>query len=164
MIQVFGDCELDEARFELRRRGTVVKIEPKTFDLLAYLIRCADRVVSKDELLDAVWPDQVVSESVLPKCVAAARRAVGDARTPARVIQTVHGRGYRFIAAVERRDPVEPAAAAAPPSAPFVGHVQAMARLRQAMESSLAGRGRVARTLLAAARTSEQRPHTSAIG
>ena len=145
MIQLFGDCELDEARFELRRRGAVVKIEPKTFDLLAYLIRCADRVVSKDELLDAVWPDQVVSESVLPKCVAAARRAVGDARTPARVIQTVHGRGYRFIAAVERRDPVpSPRLARRPPSAPFVGHVQAMARLRQALESSLAGRGRVA--------------------
>src|SRR5215510_13346159 len=103
MIHLFGDCELDEARFELRRRGELVKIEPKTFDVLAYLIRSPDRVVSKDELLDALWPGQTVSESVLPKCVAAARRAVGD--TPARcsVIQTVHGRGYRFIAPLKTR-------------------------------------------------------------
>src|SRR5215470_8277996 len=103
MIRVFRDCELDEARFELRRGGAVVKVEPKTFDVLAYLVRCADRVVSKDELLDALWPGQSVGESVLPKCVAAARRAVGD--TPARcsVIQTVHGRGYRFIAPLKTR-------------------------------------------------------------
>ena len=80
MIHAFADCEVDEARFELCRRGAVVKVEPKTFDVLAYLVKCADRVVSKDELLDAVWPGQAVSESVLPKCVAAARRAVGDTR------------------------------------------------------------------------------------
>ena len=103
MVYVFGDCEIDEARFELRRRGAVVKVEPKTFDVLSYLIKCADRVVSKDELLDAVWPGQTVSESVLPKCVAAARRAVGTARGRGEVIQTVHGRGYRFVADVRLR-------------------------------------------------------------
>src|SRR5262245_40464376 len=145
MIHVFSECELDETRFELRRRGTVVKLEPKTFDLLAYLVRAADRVVSKDELLDAVWPGQVVSESVLPKCVAAARRAVGDARTPGSVIQTVHGRGYRFVAPVATRTAMTADAGDATSFlVPFVGHTQAMARLRQALESALAGRGRVA--------------------
>jgi hypothetical protein len=70
MVHVFGECELDEELFELRRRGKVVKIEPKVFNGLAYLLGHRERVASKDELLDALWPDQVVSESVLPKCVA----------------------------------------------------------------------------------------------
>ena len=146
MIHVFGDCELDEARFELRRCGAVVKVEPKTFDVLAYLVKCADRVVSKDELLDAVWPGQVVSESVLPKCVAAARRAVGDTRAPQPVIRTVHGRGYRFVAPLQVRAAAAPAdgpPAVAPFLAPFVGHAHALERLRHALESALAGRGRV---------------------
>src|SRR5260221_14499710 len=98
MIYVFRDCELDEARFELRRGGAVVKLEPKTFDVLAYLIRSPERVVSKDELLDAVWPGQSVSESVLPKCVAAVRPAVGDPPPRGTTIQTVHGRGHRLAA------------------------------------------------------------------
>src|SRR5215468_9485059 len=127
MIHVFQDCELDETRFELRRDGAVVKVEPKTFDVLRYLISCADRVVSKDELLDAVWPGQVVSESVLPKCIAAARRAIGDEGRTA-MIQTVHGRGYRFVAAVQTRE--RPAAADVPEGAPlrtpFVGHAHAL--------------------------------------
>ena len=145
MIHVFGDCELDEARFELRRRGVAVKIEPKTFDVLAYLIKCADRVVSKDELLDAVWPGQSVSESVLPKCVAAARRAVGDAPARPAIIRTVHGRGYRFVALVQRRAAAESPAdrTLRPLLAPFVGHAHALARLRFGLESALAGRGRV---------------------
>src|SRR5215470_15913533 len=146
MIHVFHDCELDEARFELRRRGVAIKLEPKTFDVLAYLVTCADRVVSKDELLDAVWPGQTVSESVLPKCVAAARRAIGDGGTRATMIQTVHGRGYRFIAPVQSRDAAPRAGESepAPLRTPFVGYVQAMTRLRQALESALAGHGRIA--------------------
>src|SRR5262249_11641277 len=103
MIHTFADCELDGERFELRRRGTPVKLERKVFDVVAYLVRHADRVVTKAELLDAVWPDLAVSESVLPKCIAAARRAVGDSRERPTVIQTVHGRGYRLIAPIAIR-------------------------------------------------------------
>ena len=143
MIHAFRDCELDEARFELRRGGAVVKLEPKTFDVLAYLIRAPDRVVSKGELLDAVWPGQSVSESVLPKCVAAARRAVGDAPPRGTIIQTVHGRGYRFVAPVQTRIGGEPTVAAPTFVTPFVGHRQAMDSLRRALESALAGHGRM---------------------
>ena len=73
MIHAFRGCELDEKLFQLRRRGRVVKLEPKAFDLLAYLLRHRDRVVPKQELLRAVWPDVAVTESVLPSCVAAVR-------------------------------------------------------------------------------------------
>src|SRR5262245_1399022 len=122
-IHRFADCELDDSRYELRRGGAVVKVEPKTFDVLAYLVRCSDRVVTKDELLDALWPGQAVSESVLPKCIAAARRAVGDARTPGAVIQTVHGRGYRFVAPVATRTAMTADAGDATSFlVPFVGH------------------------------------------
>src|SRR5262249_58281898 len=64
LVHCFADCELDEMLFQLRRRGRVVKIEPKVFDVLAYLLRHRERVVSKAELLDTLWPDQAVSESV----------------------------------------------------------------------------------------------------
>jgi DNA-binding winged helix-turn-helix (wHTH) protein len=71
MIHCFEQCELDDERFELTRHGQPVKLEPKVFDVLLYLLRHHERVVTKDELLDAVWPGVNVSESVLPKCVAA---------------------------------------------------------------------------------------------
>jgi DNA-binding winged helix-turn-helix (wHTH) protein/tetratricopeptide (TPR) repeat protein len=147
MIHAFGECELDEELFQLRRRGEVVRVEPKVFDLLVHLVRHRQRVVSKDELLDSVWPGQSVSESVLPKCVTAARRAVGD---PGReVIATVHGRGYRFVAAVDERTaaptaaPDTPAEAARPFSTPFVGRTQSMERLELGLESAAAGKGRL---------------------
>ena len=104
MTHHFADCELDRERFALRRAGAAVKVEPKVFDVLAYLLDHRERVVTKDELLAALWPDEAVSESVLPRCIAAARRAVGDDRAAQRVIQTVHGRGYRFVAEVGAGD------------------------------------------------------------
>src|SRR5262245_10673105 len=146
MIHAFGECELDEELFQLRRRGDVVRVEPKVFDLLSYLVRHRQRVVSKEELLDAVWPGQVVSESVLPKCVTAARRAVGD--EDHHLIATVHGRGYRFVAPVDERHPparhdAAPAPAATPAfSTPFVGREHAMERLRHGLEAACSGSGR----------------------
>ena len=54
MVYGFGECELDEELYQLRRRGAVIKVEPKVFDLLVHLVRHRDRVVSKDDLLDAI--------------------------------------------------------------------------------------------------------------
>ena len=89
----FGECEIRRESFSLLRRSRPVKIEPKVFDVLLYLVDRRDRVVTKHELLDALWPGEAVSDSVLPRCIAAARRAVGDTRARQRVLQTVHGRG-----------------------------------------------------------------------
>jgi DNA-binding winged helix-turn-helix (wHTH) protein/tetratricopeptide (TPR) repeat protein len=143
MIHAFRGCELDEELFQLRRRGRVVKLEPKAFDLLAYLLRHRDRVVPKLELLRAVWADVVVTESVLPSCIGAVRRAVGDDRARARVIQTVHGRGYRFVAEVEERSGSGPAPGATPAASPFVGREHALDRLRGGLDAALAGRGQL---------------------
>jgi pimeloyl-ACP methyl ester carboxylesterase/DNA-binding winged helix-turn-helix (wHTH) protein len=105
VIYAFGDYELDLRRFELRRDGIVCPVEPQVFDVLAHLMGERDRVVTKEELLDEVWGDRFVSESALTSRIKAARRAVGDDGRAQRVVRTVHGRGYQFVAPVEERDP-----------------------------------------------------------
>jgi DNA-binding winged helix-turn-helix (wHTH) protein len=103
MIYVFGDYELDLRRCELRYTGKPAKLEPQVFNVLAYLIQHRDRVVSKQDLIDSLWPGRFVTDATLTSQVMAVRRAVGDRGREQRVIQTLHGRGYRFIAAVEER-------------------------------------------------------------
>lgn len=103
MIYVFGEFELDTSLFELRKSGRPCKIEPQVFNVLSYLLHHRDRVVTKEELLDQVWPDRSVSEASLSQRLMAARKAVGDSGRTQRVIQTLHGRGYRFIAPIEER-------------------------------------------------------------
>ncbi len=105
MIYVFGDYELDTQRHELRHAGTPCPLEPQVYAVLLYLIRHNDRVVSKQELLDQVWPETFVSESTLYQRLRAVRQAVGDSGRAQRVIKTVHKQGYRFSAMVEERQP-----------------------------------------------------------
>jgi DNA-binding winged helix-turn-helix (wHTH) protein len=156
----FGDFAIDGSLYELRRRGRRVRIEPKALDLLGYLIRHRDRVVSKDELLAAIWPGEFVSEAALTYCVKAVRKAVGDTGASQRIIATVRSRGYRFIAAVDEQPAALPerpsanldTAAAAPRSLPgsldrssfYVGREAAMTQLHAALANTLAGHGRIA--------------------
>ena len=106
MIFAFGAHELDTRVYELRRAGTgALPIEPQVFDVLAYLVQHRDRVVSKEELLEKLWPDRFVTEATLTSRLKAARRVVGDTGKDQSIIRTHHGRGYRFVAAVEERDP-----------------------------------------------------------
>jgi DNA-binding winged helix-turn-helix (wHTH) protein len=144
MIHAFGVFELDDSLFELRHEGRMVKLPPKTFDLLLYLVRHRDRVVSKTELLDKLWPGEHVTEAVLPTNVSAARTALGDARGRSGMIQTVHGRGYRFVASVEERL----ASGETPPDVAeirlFVGRDDVMGELTAQLGDCFAGRGRVA--------------------
>ena len=139
MVLAFGNFELDEELYALRRRGRPVKLEPKVFDVLAFLLRRRARVVTKDELLDALWPGEAVSESVLPRCIAAARRAVGDTRGRGKIIQTLHRRGYRFVAPVTEGAGASVAPAPAERREPFVGRDAQLAALRAALERSAAG-------------------------
>jgi pimeloyl-ACP methyl ester carboxylesterase len=114
MVYTFEDCELDPARFELRRDGEAVHVERQVFDVLAYLLAHRDRVVTKVELLDAVWGDRFVSDSALTSRLKAARRAIGDDGRGQRLIATVYGVGYRFVASVDdEEDPTSSVAAVA---------------------------------------------------
>lgn len=99
-MYAFDDCEVDPRRFELRRGGQPVHVEPQVFALLTYLIMHRDRVVAKTELLDSVWGDRYVSESALTSRIKALRRALGDDGVRQRIIATMHGIGYRFVAPV----------------------------------------------------------------
>ena len=111
MIFEFDGCELDLERYVLRRAGVIQPVEPQVFDVLAMLIRERRRVVSKTELLDAVWRNRFVSESALTSRVKAARQAIGDDGRAQRLIRTVHGRGYQFVGDVDERTAAVPKAA-----------------------------------------------------
>jgi len=101
VIYRFADCELDTELYELRRGGAAQPVEPQVYDLLRYLIENRDRTVTKDDLHAAIWQGRIVSESALSSRIKAARQAVGDSGRDQRVIRTLHGRGFRFIAPVE---------------------------------------------------------------
>ena len=105
MIFAFEDFVLDPERRELRRGGDLLAIEPQIFDLLQYLIQNRERVVSRDELIAAVWGGRIVSESTLSSRINALRCAVGDNGRDQRVIRTFSKKGIRFVAAVEYTKP-----------------------------------------------------------
>jgi DNA-binding winged helix-turn-helix (wHTH) protein len=111
VVLAFGDgLELDTAQFELRRVGRAVPLEPQAFDVLTYLVSHRDRVVSKEELMDAVWGGRFVAETAVTSRIKQVRRALGDDGQTQGLVRTVHGRGYRFVAPVQDRDVVGPAA------------------------------------------------------
>jgi len=107
----FGDFELDVALFEVRRAGTRIAVEPQVFNLLVYLAQNSDRTVTKDEVFRAIWGDRVVSEAALSSQIKAARKVLGDDGSSQHMIRTVHGRGFRFLAPVEKAAPAPIAAA-----------------------------------------------------
>ena len=97
----FGDYTLDVTERLLLRRGSPLTLPPKTFDLLAVLVSCPGRLLTKDELLKRVWPDSFVEESNLAYHVFALRRALGEKPDGSQYVETIPKSGYRFVADVE---------------------------------------------------------------
>jgi TolB-like protein/Flp pilus assembly protein TadD len=97
---LFGDYVLDTARRELSRGGQQVALEPQVFDLLVYLLKSRERVVSKDDLLASVWGGRIVSDATLDSRITAARRVVGDSGAAQTLIRTFPRRGVRFVGEV----------------------------------------------------------------
>ncbi|HXF89318.1 MAG TPA: winged helix-turn-helix domain-containing protein [Xanthobacteraceae bacterium] len=112
MRYLFEDYALDSDRRELVRGAKPIAVEPQVFDLLHYLIRNRDHVVSKDELFASVWNGRVVSESALSTRVNAARLAVGDSGAAQRLIRTFPRRGLRFVGEVREEPDTQGRAAA----------------------------------------------------
>jgi adenylate cyclase len=104
LLYSFEDFSLDTARRELRRGGTLIALQPQVFDLLEYTIRNRERVVTKDDLLAAVWNGRIVSESTLSTRINAARSAIGDSGEKQRLLRTTHGKGIRFVGAVREEE------------------------------------------------------------
>jgi len=98
MTLSFGDYEIDLKRRELRRAKRPVHVEPQVFDLLVYLVRNRNRVVSKDDLIASVWDGRTVSDSTFASRINAARKAIGDSGVDQKLIRTVPRKGFRFVA------------------------------------------------------------------
>lgn len=97
MVHAFSDFELNAAAFELRRCGKRVAVEPQVLRLILLLIDNADRLVSRDEIIDQVWGGRIVSDSALSSRIKSARHALGDSGTSQHMIRTIHGHGFRFV-------------------------------------------------------------------
>ena len=94
----FADFRLDPDNACLWRGTQPLALTPKAFDVLHYLVTHPDRLVTKDTLLDAVWPETAISDVVVRIAIGELRRALGDTAQAPRFIATVHRRGYRFVA------------------------------------------------------------------
>jgi len=110
---LFEDYTFDTERRELHRGADAVSITPQVFDLLDYLIRNRERVVSKDDLISAVWNGRIVSDAALTTRLNAARNAIGDSGDAQRLLKTLPRKGFRFVGSVRegKRPAVAPVAA-----------------------------------------------------
>ena len=112
-ILSFGPFRLDPADRKLWRGSELVELKPKVFDTLYFLVSNPGRVLSKEEIIRAIWPDRFVSDANLMQNVFLLRRALGESETGTKYIANFHGRGYQFLVPVDSHDPVP---AAQPPS------------------------------------------------
>ena len=97
----FGEFRLEVGKRLLLRRGEAVSLTPKVFETLLQLVRHRGKVIAKDDLMRAVWPDTVVEENNLNQNISALRRVLGESRGEHRYIATIPGKGYHFLASVE---------------------------------------------------------------
>src|SRR5262249_39723725 len=142
----FADCVLDTTLYVLHRAGQPVRLRPKAFQVLVYLLAQRHRVVPKQELCEQVWPRQFISDATLESTMATVRRALGDTRQAQRMIQTLRGYGYRFVAPVDEwADPLphtvngtSPPVEDAPADAPREGVADALQTAQEIPRPALA--------------------------
>ena len=154
MLYRFEDYTLDTQCYELRYAGVPCHLEPQVFAILRYLLAHRERVVSRQELLEHIWPERYISETTLDHRVMQARQAIGDSGQTQRAIQTLRGRGYRFVGTVEEcLAPLSPAvqvpapvgSSPLPPLSPppLVGRDTELAQLHQWYAAACQGRRQV---------------------
>src|SRR5262245_3769226 len=140
---VFSSFRLDRRAGELTRAGAAIPLRPKTWAVLLYLAERPGELVTKDDLLDAVWPDVAVNPETLTKSISELRLALGDDAASPRFITTVHRRGFRFVPEPYAAPPAE-----GPPSGgheshasirPVVGRAAERQRLLRCFDKAAAG-------------------------
>jgi DNA-binding winged helix-turn-helix (wHTH) protein len=145
LIFRFDEFELDPAVPELRRSGTLVKVDTLVLRLLAVLVRRAGQLITKRELVSEVWNDRAVSENVITVSMSRLRRALAHKKGEREFVVNLHGRGYRFVRPVTSgeaeasRWPIGPAVVGGGP--PFVGRDAVMRRMRALLQDAAAGHG-----------------------
>src|SRR2546422_5482655 len=103
-VFLFDDVRVEPSTFRVFKAGDAVSLEPKAVSLLLFLIENRGRLIEKDEILDTIWEGTNVTENALAREIGKLRKALGDDPKAARYIQTVHTRGYHFIAEVKQTD------------------------------------------------------------
>jgi DNA-binding winged helix-turn-helix (wHTH) protein len=144
IMQEFPPFRLDPVNQCLWRLSTTgdderILLPPKAFDVLRYLVAHAGRLVTPEELLEAVWPDTYVQPEVLRNHVFTIRRVLGDSPTEPRFVETLPRRGYQFIAAISDRAAAEPPAPTSSAPAPMVGREPALEALRGYLRRAVQG-------------------------
>lgn len=162
MFLRFGAFELDERRFELRQDGRVVAVQPQVLEVIRYLARNPDRLVTRDELLRAAWGGVSVGDAAISRAIKEARRVLGDDARRPNVIETVRGRGFRFklgvswvegdpgpdgrrmsLASAPAQEWSRPGRACTADDRPFIGRAEELAVLAANVADALAGSGRL---------------------
>ncbi|WP_437526961.1 AAA family ATPase [Sorangium sp. So ce726] len=143
----FGPYEADERKFELRRRGAVVPVQRQVLEIILFLARSGDRLVTRDELIAGPWRGTVVSDAALDRGIMLARRVLAEG-TDENFIVTVRGKGFRFAETVHavpepEEAPGLPEATAGLPARALVGREQELACLMRALAAARAGEGAV---------------------
>ena len=119
MIYRVNNVEIDTSNFQLTENGAPISVEPKVFDLIVYMVTNRNRLITRQELFDNIWPGRIVSDTSLSNHIKSARKALGDDGQKQRVIKTVHGRGYQFVAETESlTEPVNTPDVSQTPTAP----------------------------------------------
>ena len=113
MIYHVGPYRIDCDTYEVMRDGEVIATEPQVFEVLVFLIENRQRVVTRDDLVEAIWKGRHVSDAAISSRISSARKAVGDDGRSQAAIRTIHGRGFQFVAAVEALDDQDPVPASA---------------------------------------------------
>jgi len=97
MIFQFDHFEIDTKNFTLSIDGKPISVEPLVFNVIAFLVQNRDKLVSREEIFNEIWPDRVVSETALSNHIKSARKTLGDDGSRQKYIKTIHGRGYQFV-------------------------------------------------------------------
>ncbi|MET0388203.1 MAG: AAA family ATPase [Polyangiales bacterium] len=141
----FGDFTFDPVRRELRKQGTVLKVDPQQIDLLACFLSSPGVLLSKHELLQRVWDGRAIADSALSVAIAKLRKVLGDSASTHEYIENRYGRGYRFllpVVVVETPRLDEPVAPTLEPVAvPLVGRVEYLQQLTTALGRIMRGEG-----------------------
>src|ERR1700723_510723 len=116
-VFLFDDVEVREREFSLTKAGKVLSIEPKAFRTLLFLLHNPQKLITKDELLHAIWGDTAVTEGSLTRCIWLLRSVLGDDIRSPRYLETLPTAGYRFVAPVEERVESNGSECAPPPPA-----------------------------------------------
>jgi len=104
MRYAFDNIVVDTEQYKIQIKGITVAVEPKVFDLIIYLVKNQERLISRDELFTEVWNGREVSDTSLTNHIKSARKVLGDSAEEQRVIKTIRGRGYQFIAEAQVMD------------------------------------------------------------